>query len=93
MLGVMLLLTALGVVAGSAISTQRGNCPAVQSNALIDNNNGAPGNPEFTVPSRTMVQGNPVRAIATIEVSVWNGRFDEAIRKRLKGDISLGRKY
>jgi hypothetical protein len=40
-----------------------------------------------------MVQGNPVRAIATIEVSVWNGRFDEAIRKRLKGDISLGRKY
>ena len=31
MLGVMLLLTALGVVAGSAMSTQRGNCPAVQS--------------------------------------------------------------
>jgi hypothetical protein len=62
-------------------------------NALIDNNNGATGNPEFTVPSRTMVQGNPVRAIATIEVSVWNGRFDEAIRKRLKGDMSLGRKY
>jgi len=31
MLGVILLLTALGVIAGSAMSTQRGNCPAGQS--------------------------------------------------------------
>ena len=51
-------------------------------NALIDNNNGATGNPEFTVPSRTMVQGNPVRAIATIEVPFG---MDVSMKQFVKG--------
>jgi hypothetical protein len=61
-------------------------------NALINNNNGATGNPEFTVPSRTLVQGNPVQAIATNRDSVWNERFDETIRKRIRRlpRVSLG---